>query len=961
MRSRFVLFLFACASTFAAEPELDPKDLPRFPALEPAEAIKSFVVREGFKVELAASEPNIGSPVALSFDEDGRMYVVEMRDYSEHRDEKLGRIRLLEDTNYDGLFEKSAIFAEGLAWPTAVICYNGGIFVGATPDILFLKDTDADGKADERKVVFTGFGKGLERLNVQQLLNSFHWGLDNRIHGANGGNGGTIEQVASGTPPLRLGTRDFSFDPRTLVMRAETGGGQHGMSFDDFGHKFVSNNSSHIRMQAYEDRYLQGIEGISLPPGMVDNIAREGPAAEVFRLSPEEPWRTIRTKWRVAGQVPGPIEGGGRASGYFTGATGVTLYRGDAFPPEFHGNAFIGDAGGNLVHRKILQTNTVIFEAHRPTDELNREFLASRDTWFRPVQFANAPDGCLYVIDMYREVIEHPWSIPPNLKRLIDLDSGRERGRIWRVAPENFKRPETPKLSKATAEELLAALDHPNAWRRDTATRLLFERADKSLAPKITAILQSPRPHTRVHALSILAAINSLRPEHIRRLLNDPSTVVAERALIAFEQLNQSDRDSLTSSLEPLAASTDIRIRYQLALTLSAARPPNTAALITKIIANDASDPYIRAACLIASRQHADAIFTSIWNAGIAGRDGAIEFLSPLAALTSPETIKKIMTLALDSPSSATMFQLAAVVGARDKDAIKGALQSAAAMADTAEPPIRIAALRVLRLDNSETSRAAVQSAFTNANTDAVRVEAFRGLVKSPRTAANLLWKSWPELSTAARTGTLDLLLEQREGAAILIDALKSSQITRADLTASQSQTLRQHPNPGISRPALDLLGKLDSDRGALIERFRLALQNRGDVQSGEKIFTERCATCHRYAGKGIAVGPDLESVAGNGREYLLTHILDPNREVNTRFVMYQAELRDGDTISGILARETDSEITLRLANAEEKTIPRSQIKSLKASAQSLMPVGLEDGLDVQAVAGLLDYLRKSL
>src|SRR5688500_15978612 len=162
MRTRLCLTSLLCLNAIAAEPQL--ADLPRFPAHEPAEAGKTFVMREGFKIELAASEPNVVSPVALSFDEGGRMYVVEMRDYSEHRDEKLGRIRLLEDIDRDGFFEKSTIFAQDLAWPTAVICYDGGIFVGATPDILFLRDTDNDGKADEQRIMFTGFGNGQERL-----------------------------------------------------------------------------------------------------------------------------------------------------------------------------------------------------------------------------------------------------------------------------------------------------------------------------------------------------------------------------------------------------------------------------------------------------------------------------------------------------------------------------------------------------------------------------------------------------------------------------------------------------------------------------------------------------------------------------------------------------------------------------------------------------------------------------
>src|SRR5437660_2553853 len=205
-----------------------------------------------------------------------------------------------------------------------------------------------------------------------------------------------------------------------------------------------------------------------MPPPLA-SIAVDGPAAEVYRVSPEEPWRVIRTRWRVAGLVPGPIEGGGRSAGYFTGATGTTIYRGDAFPAEFRNNAFVGDAGGNLVHRKILIPDGVGFKAQRGAGEETSEFMASTDTWFRPVQFANAPDGTLYVIDMHREVIEHPWSLPDNLKKFLDLNSGNNCGRIFRIVPDGFKQPKRIHLNKASLAELVATLEHPNAWHREPA------------------------------------------------------------------------------------------------------------------------------------------------------------------------------------------------------------------------------------------------------------------------------------------------------------------------------------------------------------------------------------------------------------------------------------------------------------------------------------------------------------
>ena len=185
------IILSCTLSLRAAEPTVTSNDLPRFPALEPKDALKSFQIKKGFHLEIAACEPNIASPVALSFDENGRLFVVEMIDYSERREEipHLGRIRMLEDTDGDGVYDKSTVFADNLPWPTAVFCYDGGIFVGATPDILYLKDTNGDGKADVRETVFTGFAEGVKRINVQGMLNSFSWGLDNRIHGATSGNG----------------------------------------------------------------------------------------------------------------------------------------------------------------------------------------------------------------------------------------------------------------------------------------------------------------------------------------------------------------------------------------------------------------------------------------------------------------------------------------------------------------------------------------------------------------------------------------------------------------------------------------------------------------------------------------------------------------------------------------------------------------------------------------------------
>ncbi|HYV29191.1 MAG TPA: PVC-type heme-binding CxxCH protein, partial [Candidatus Eisenbacteria bacterium] len=561
VRERIIWFssLFVCFTTaaFAAEPTVDPKDLPRIPPTAPDKALSTFRIKSGFRLELVAAEPLVVDPIAMSFDENGRLFVVEMRDYSERRDERLGRIRLLEDTDGDGRFDKSTVYLDHLPWPTAVICYNGGIFVGATPDILYCKDTNGDGVADVKEVVFTGFASDYapyqtNRLNVQAMLNSFNWGLDNRIHGATSMSGGKVVSAKHPeAPALELRGRDFSFDPRDLTLRAESGGGQHGLSFDNRGRKFVCSNSSHIQMLMYEERYAARNPYFPLPSALV-GIAVDGPAAEVYRLSPDEPWRVIRTQWRVSGLVPGPVEGGGRPSGYFTGATGVTIYRGNAFPEEFLGDAFVADCGSNLVHRKKLRPAnpvplpsltpgerdrvrghgswkegmpaSVELKAERPADEQKVEFLASTDNWFRPVQFANAPDGCLYVLDMYREIIEHPWSLPPGIKKHLDLNAGNDRGRIYRIVPEKFRRRPAVRLGDASPAELVKTLEHPNGWHRDTAARLLYERQDKSVVPQLRKLSEDSRSEFgRFHAFYALAGLGELNGTDVNHGLIDSS------------------------------------------------------------------------------------------------------------------------------------------------------------------------------------------------------------------------------------------------------------------------------------------------------------------------------------------------------------------------------------------------------------------------------------------------------
>ncbi|MCA9263624.1 MAG: HEAT repeat domain-containing protein [Planctomycetales bacterium] len=591
-------------------------ELPRIPPIEVRDALGTFDVSDGFQLELVAAEPSVNDPVALSFDEHGRLFVVEMRGYSEDDGDRLGVVRMLTDEDQDGTYEHASEFVDDLSWPTAIICYDGGVFVGVAPDILYCKDTDGDGRAEVRQRVFTGF----QKHNVQGLLNSFHWGLDNRIHGAASSCGGDVRRVGtSADASVSLRGRDFSFDPRTLDLRAESGGAQHGMSFDAWGRKFVCSNSDHLQAVMMDDRYFARNPYFAAPNPRV-SIAADGPQAEVFRISPVEPWRIVRTRLRVAGTVPGPIEGGGRAAGYFTGATGAVIYTGDAWPREYQQSlyAVIGDVGSNIIHRKRIDAIGVGFRGERV--DAGREFVASRDIWFRPAQFANGPDGNLYVLDVYREVIEHPASLPPMIKTHLDLTSGRDRGRIYRLAPAGHRFQSRQLPGAASPTEIVAMLAHPNGWHRRTAARLIYERKDPAVVPALHSMANDQASAIgRMHALYALQGLGRLTPELLEDRLHDPAARVREHAIRLGEPWYGGGHETLVDHLVRLVDDDDARVRLQLALSASFLPEPRAVDVLARLVQRDGDEPWMRTAALASSARIADPLLRRLTTAANRG------------------------------------------------------------------------------------------------------------------------------------------------------------------------------------------------------------------------------------------------------------------------------------------------------------------------------------------------------
>jgi putative membrane-bound dehydrogenase-like protein len=959
------------------------KELPRFPAVDPKDALKTFQVKKGFKLEFAAHEPQVRDPVAISFDERGRMFVCEMIDYSEMRDVKphLGRISMLEDKDGDGYFETSTVFADNLAWPTAVICYGGGIFVGATPDIWWFKDNDGDGKADVREVVFTGFGTGLQRLNVQALMNNFNWGLDNRIHLQSGsGNRGEIKCLRR--PDLKaieLGARDFWFDPRTFEFGTEAGGGQYGFSYDTRGRKFVCSNSDHLQMFLYDDRYAARNPYYSMPAPR-RSIAADGGAAEVFRISPDEPWRIIRTRWRVSGAVKGAVEGGGRVSGYFTGATGTTVYRGDAYGPAFVDNTFTGDAGGNLVHRKILHPEGVGLIGKRPEDEQGFEFFASRDTWFRPVNFANAPDGCLYVVDMYREVIEHPWSIPEGIKQHIDLNSGNNRGRIYRIAPEQgFTRRAKVDLGKATTAELVATLEHPNGWHRDSAARLLFERQDKSAVELLMHLAENGKAAwARLHALSVLDGLRPFDGKILQVAMRDPAAAVRQRALLLTETELKSSAAGATllAALTKLADDPDPLVRYQLAFTLGELNHPQRATILAQLARRDGADPHIAGAILSAPPVITGELFSLLSSAAkFAASSAGESFLRQLLQIIGAKNAATEVAAVLDfitQGSASPAFVRALGDGLQragsslakaDKD---GKLKSVFANAQKTAGDVKAAesartqAISLLALTSYKEAAAPLAASIAGNQPEAVQLAAVSALGRfSDAGVATQLLKNWGGFGARVRSEAINLLLARPERAMALLQAVEAGSVKRGDLTTPQVEALHRSKDKrviSLAAKVLPLEQKVSRDE--LLKQFSAALTLKGDAVKGRALFAERCVSCHRAEGQGFQLGPDLVTVKTTGREKLLLNFIDPNKEVAPQYLTFNLETKDGESYSGLIVSDTTAGVTLRQAFGKEDVIARANIKSMRSPGQSLMPEDLQAGLTPQQVADLLEFIE---
>lgn len=980
-------------ATLFAEGIVPAKDRPQ--PKSPEESARCVKLPPGFRFDLVASEPLIREPSAMAFDEQGRLFVCEIHGYNldgyldivelnktgvldrevrrvRHatpesqaaaNKETYGTVRQLRDTDGDGRMDVSAVWADRLPPCYGVIPSRGGVIVICAPDIVFLADRDGDGKAEVRETLFTGFAREL----IERGMSNPRQGQDNWIYVAAGGGGGTITGPHL-SQPVVIGQTDFRFKPDGSAIEPVTGReSMFGLAMTDFGDRFHTIITYSIPLP---HTYLARNPFVQSPAADVGIT----PSRQIFPISQPDPWRQIR------GQDPEWVKFYGAAetqpNGQFTASSGQVIYRADQFPPEFRGNYFVCDPANNLIHRSLLERRGSEYIAQRPAVNEKSEFLASTDQWFRPMNLSVGPDGSIYVVDMYREIIEDFSAIPRFLQQqyMESLIAGKDHGRIWRLSWQGDQAtpPKTSpvRLNASTALKLVSTLDHPNHWWRDTAQRLLIERQEKSVADSLAKLVRDGKtPQGRMQALYTLDGIGLLKPEVVQHALSDESYGVRISAL----QLGERWLDEQPAILERVVALVDDpepRVRIQVALSLGESQDAKAVEALAKLVVNHGEERWISAAVISSISKSADAFLARLLKvepptAGISAllqpigetiggqrqevaianclqqiadlkgvtasvrQEALLQGLqvglgrgkaTPLASPAIVGGIERL--LARPSPDvSEQAMRVAGVLQLSKSPAMQAAWSKAATIAsgDTQPLPARLAAVATLAVAPWEQQQG-LKDLLDSRQPPELQQAVVKAISNSndPAVPESLL-TNWTGLAPKVQELIVDALFARQDRLPGLLDAIEQDRVPAVTLNALRREQLTEHSNQTIRERARALLAsRVNDERAAVIKRYTAALALPRDPKHGEAVFMKTCAKCHKLGNKGLEVGPDLLAVRTRPDESLLADVLDPSGSLARGYTSYAITTTDGRVHTGLLAGEAATSVTLR--NAAETT-----------------------------------------
>lgn len=975
-------------------------------ALSVEGALSTFELEPGFKLELVAAEPLVADPVAMEIDENGQMYVVEMHGYPLDKS-GTGKVKLLRDTNGDGRMDQSTTFAEGLMLPTGIMRWKQGVLVTDPPSVLYLEDTDGDGRADVRKTVLTGFAVS----NPQHNLNNPLLGIDNWIYvGHEQAVTTKMYQKEFGDPgadirypdlskgprlPTNASGRSVRFQPDRHTLELLSSKTQFGHSFDEWGNYFLVSNANHIFQEVIAAPYLQRNPEL-LVANATQSLSDHENAAEVFPIT-TNPESQLLTD-------PGVI----------TSACGITAYTGGAFPQPFNNLvSFVAEPVSNLIHVDRLQHKGASFTASRLRP--NKEFLASTDAWFRPVNLYIGPDGALYVVDYYRQIIEHPEWMAEEVVRSGALYNGTDKGRIYRIsaadaAPATWTR--QLKLGKATDKELVEHLAHANSWWRRNAQRLLIDRQATGAVPALVRMAQNRDAALgRLHALWTLQGLGQLKPGLIARALRDPEPGVRTNAIRLAEK-HLAAAPELATALLAMAADADAKVRYQLLCTLGFIDTPQAAKVRQQLLFRDITDEWVQVAALSApAPQKADLLAAVLarYQPEVPAYASLVQRLSAMTGNSADQqAIDRLLQKAV-APNQAAAWQapvlvglaqglknkqldparlqttqrllvgtcfthpatpvrqgalhLLQVVGLPDGPQTQAALRQARQMAaNTALPEAqRAAAIDFLALHIPRTYASFLQGLITPQEPLPVQLAALRTLSAIPdQTVSHYVLQQWPALTPEIRDAAINTFMTGPERIGLLLDALEAGKIQPASISWPRQVRLMAQKDDVLRNRARALLARKAQQPKEVIRQYQPALALKGDKANGKVVYQKNCAACHQIRGTmGVEFGPDLGTVHNWQPEGIMTNVLDPNQSISDGYDLWDVTLSNGESVQGIIVTETPTALTLRNASGQVTTIARQDIRALKALGLSAMPAGLEKQMNQQQMADLLAFLRQ--
>jgi putative membrane-bound dehydrogenase-like protein len=952
------------------KPPFDVNKLAGSKPLAPQQSASLIRVAPSLKVELVACEPLVTDPVTIAFGPDGKLWVAEMADYpsglpdADGKTKTLsdfkqmqpgGRIKVLEDTNGDGKYDKATLFLDNIPFPTGITVWRNGVLICAAPDILYAEASSGSGKANIVKKLYSGFGTH----NFQARVNSLEYGLDGWVHGSCGLFGGQIKSFNGKT--YALGNRDFRIKPDTGELEPATGQTQQGRVRDDFDHWFGCDNTELAVHYPLPDHYLRR------------NAYLKPPSNRIFLPTGENANRLLTLKSQVQlFELSGP-------PGWPTAACGLGVYRDNLLGKDLSGNLFTCEAVNLLVHRLQLKAQSATFQGERASDEVNHEFLASGDNWFRPVQMRTGPDGCIWIVDMHRLVIEHPIWIPPADLAKLDLRAGSTMGRIYRVRPANGEIRSMPKLNQMNDVQLAEAMNTPNGTQRDLAMMQLLWKSTAKDAECLAKLLASPLPEVRVQALATMAQLKLLNAATLKQVIADSHPDVrktAWRLAEGHQYLN--DLVKTINWKADVLARESIPTLMQMAWAIGSNDDAGAGTILADILLTHPEDVYLQAAVLSALRpEHQSAFLNSITKAANKNlvSSAFMKQLAPVLVQGKDDRVANILQhLASPGEKGYANWQFQAVASLPlmqqtelpekyhplVKPMYAAARKAIGEEARSQEDRLAVMALLMGPGQTAEEYRAGQQSLLTLLGPTQTPLMQQNALLLLSRrlddeTISKLI-SSWLSYSPAIRSRLLDILLSRAAWQKILIEAIAAKQIPVNHLDTSSKQRLIRSTNSNIKSQAVQLFEGTSTDRASIIASYSQTT-SKADTARGKALFTQHCSVCHQLGEQGHAVGPDLAALANRNASFLLQEILDPNKNLDSRYIEYVAVTKNGRTITGLLASEAGNSITLKGKEGRSETLLRSEIEELQASGKSLMPEGFEKEISRGAMHDLLAYL----